>query len=150
MHLLFLGIVKSCKELMTNWLRLNKNSVKYVSERSKVCYDLEKWGLSWLKLINTSSGWVSENYLAFSRIMKWYYSVYIQDRHTSTDKCESISANYGSEILRKLYSMIGYILNKYVNPRIIHETRRSIKLHWGRTFTIITVKVTINSVNLLP
>ena len=85
--------------------------------------------------------------------MKWYYSVYIQDRHTSTDKCESINANYGSEILRKLYSMIGYILNKYVNPRIIHKSRRSIKLfmsfidkfdnHYNKTWLKSTNKIPI-------
>ena len=31
-------------------------------------------GLDWCKLLDTESGWVSDNYLAFDRIVKWYYS----------------------------------------------------------------------------
>ena len=30
-------------------------------------------GLEWCKLLDTDSGWVSDNYLAFTRIIKWYY-----------------------------------------------------------------------------
>ena len=31
-------------------------------------------GLEWCKLIDTESGWVSYKYLAFVRIIKWYYN----------------------------------------------------------------------------
>ena len=31
-------------------------------------------GLDWLKLLTSDRGWVSENYLGFCRVSKWYYS----------------------------------------------------------------------------
>ena len=79
-HLLFLDIVKPCKTMMIGWLKNNKDAVECAAKRMSVCCDLEKWGLCWLKLINTNSGWASENYLGFSRIMKWYYSIDIEDK----------------------------------------------------------------------
>ena len=80
MHLLFLGIVKSCKEMILGWLKHTKKTDDCNSERMKVCSVLEKWGICWLKIINTNSGWVSENYLGFSRIMKWFSSCDIEKK----------------------------------------------------------------------
>ena len=34
---------------------------------------IEKMKLEWCKVIQMESGWVSENYVAFCRIIKWYY-----------------------------------------------------------------------------
>ena len=31
-------------------------------------------GLEWCKLIDTEFGWVSDNYLSFARVIKWYYN----------------------------------------------------------------------------
>ena len=31
-------------------------------------------GLDWMKVLTVESGWVSDNYLAFCRVCKWYYS----------------------------------------------------------------------------
>ena len=30
-------------------------------------------GLDWCKLLDNESGWVSDNLLAFARVIKWYY-----------------------------------------------------------------------------
>ena len=56
----------------------------------KVCSVLEKWGICWLKIINTNSGWVSENYLGFSRIMKWFYIRDIEEKETSSKSANEV------------------------------------------------------------
>ena len=131
MHLLFLGIVKSCKEMMTKWVRNTKITEETDNKRKRVCSVLEKWSLGWLKIINSHSGWGSENYLAFSRIMKWYYSLEIKEKEQCCHSIDDLSCKCGVEILKKLYSMIGVTLQSHIDQRLIDESRRIIKLFFS-------------------
>ena len=67
----------------------------------KVCSVLEKWGICWLKIINTNSGWVSENYLGFPRIMKWFYSRDIEKKRMSSKSANEVHMECESNILSK-------------------------------------------------
>ena len=73
MHLLFLGVTKACKNLLTTWISSTKRVNKFNQFRSSLFQPIEKMKLDWCKVIQVESGWVSENYIAFYRIMKWYY-----------------------------------------------------------------------------
>ena len=74
MHLLFLGVVKACRELTTTWITESKRVNGYKSYSKGLLKPIADMGLDWLKVMTINSGWVSDNYLAFSRLSKWYYS----------------------------------------------------------------------------
>ena len=70
MHLRFLGVVKSIKEVMNGLIRKERNWFK-LNERSNEVYNiLRSLGLYWLPVIDGNNVWVSENYLGFSRLIK--------------------------------------------------------------------------------
>ena len=73
MHLIFLGITKSTQLLIQKWIMLKMNSNLSTLNIKKIFSPIMNMGLEWCKLLDTDSGWVSDNYLAFTRIMKWYY-----------------------------------------------------------------------------
>jgi len=70
MHLLFLGITKSTKELVFIWLSLNKRLKGYKIFANHIFQHIADMGLDWCKLLVATSGWVSYNYVAFARICK--------------------------------------------------------------------------------
>ena len=77
MHMLFLGVVKSTINLIKKWLTtLNKNST-FTEENAPYLESFKKMSLDWLRILPYGSGklggWVSENYLGFSRIFLWFY-----------------------------------------------------------------------------
>ena len=79
MHLIFLGCVKTVMLRIEAWMT-NKRKAKPFAERMKhLMESIDELKLSWIKIIpykgGRFGGWVSENYLAMSRILKWFYSL---------------------------------------------------------------------------
>ena len=74
MHLLFLGVVKAARELISTWIVDTKRQIGYKVFSKGMFEPIEDMGLDWMKILTVQSGWVSDNYLAFSRLCKWYYS----------------------------------------------------------------------------
>lgn len=83
MHILFLGVVKTLMLHIQSFLsQQNSNArfVRNVQSPGGMNEMLDNWclrSLSWLRLApyrgEKFGGWVSENYLAFSRISLWFY-----------------------------------------------------------------------------
>ena len=78
MHILFLGIVKKVVLWVQTWSTFRK---KYRSLRQSLedsTKKLEALGISWLKIEpykgKKLGGWVSENFLGFSRVLPWVYA----------------------------------------------------------------------------
>ena len=74
MHLLFLGITKASRQLIHMWITESKRIKSFNALPKDLFGPIGDMGLDWCKLLTTTtSGWVSESYLAFSRVIKWYY-----------------------------------------------------------------------------
>lgn len=73
MHLIFLGITKATKKLVDKWIKVTKRKISFKLIENELLGLVANMGLDWCKIILTESGWVSDNYLAFARITKWYY-----------------------------------------------------------------------------
>ena len=78
MHLLFLGIVKTTMLRIQQWMSNKRKMAPFVRAMKKQFYSLDKLKLSWIKVLPHKAGkfggWISENYLAISRLLKWFYS----------------------------------------------------------------------------
>jgi hypothetical protein len=79
MHLLFLGMVESAVELIIMWCKRKRLYTKLRKKSQGAMKGLEVLGLSWLKILDMRNGkmggWISENYMAFSRIAPWWYTI---------------------------------------------------------------------------
>ena len=77
MHLLFLGIVKSGVKDLNKWLTRQQLFTDFKERGVKLSEILQDLKLDWLPVLDfrhgTCGNWVSENYLAFSRIATWFY-----------------------------------------------------------------------------
>ena len=73
MHLLFLGVAKSAKEIIMQWIGDSKRMAVYKQLAFGIFFEVSEMSLEWCKLLVSSSGWVSDNYVAFSRVIKWFY-----------------------------------------------------------------------------
>ena len=73
MHLIFLGIIKATNGLIQKWIGIALKLNQFKLSFKKIFPPIVNMGLDWCKLIDTEAGWVSDNYLTFARIMKWYY-----------------------------------------------------------------------------
>ena len=78
MHLFFLGVVKTVMKLIQSFLKLclrKENFIRAVQGCLESIADLK---LKWCKTVpyrqGTFGGWVSENYVAAGKIIKWFYS----------------------------------------------------------------------------
>ena len=138
MHLLFLGVTKATMLLISKWLLAMLKPKKFALKHKAVFSPIIVMGLDWCKLIDTDSGWVSDNYLGFARIMKWYYyPLYlvkyegktVYDNSTKEKVYYEINASDIHECIASLISTISYAMKKEVN---IKETpillKREIKL----------------------
>lgn len=88
MHLLFLGIVRSlAKDVLHTFLAARKQWSTFTDRVNDVLQRAQSLSLYWLRTqpINTSSfgGWVSENYLALGRVIK--FIAILTDSLESTD-----------------------------------------------------------------
>jgi hypothetical protein len=80
MHLLMLGVVKSVMGKINKWLRkINKNTM-FVNKVSGILLQIKKMNIEWCKVLeyprtDKTGGWVSENFVAMTRLCVWFYSV---------------------------------------------------------------------------
>jgi hypothetical protein len=79
MHLLFLGITKTVMLDIQMWLKLCAQSVNFFKLTIGILEPIQIIRVEWCKVLSYSNtkfgGWVSENYLGFSRLMLWFYSL---------------------------------------------------------------------------
>lgn len=75
MHLLFLGIVQTLVDMLENWLAMKGLKSSFLKFVSAACEDLGKLNLQFLRLLKygtsvlSRGSWVSEQYVAFSRVL---------------------------------------------------------------------------------
>jgi hypothetical protein len=78
MHLLFLGVVKTTMLRIQQWMSNKRKMSPFVRAMKTQLNSIEKLKLSWMKTLpykkGKFGGWVSENYVAMSRLLKWFYS----------------------------------------------------------------------------
>ena len=70
MHLVFLGITKASRELVIVWMKESKILRDYNACSKTMFESISDIGLEWCKVIVSDSGWVSDNYLAYVRLIK--------------------------------------------------------------------------------
>jgi hypothetical protein len=79
MHLIFLGVVQGISGFIHSWLRKHGKFANFMRLAEGRLNPLVKFKLSWLKMLpykgDRLGGWVSENYVSFSRIMTWFYLI---------------------------------------------------------------------------
>jgi hypothetical protein len=78
MHLVFLGVVKSIMKWIQYWMTLISKNTKLVCFGDGLLEELGNLHLLWLKCApykgRKFGGWVSEHYLGFARVARWFYS----------------------------------------------------------------------------
>ena len=79
MHLLFLGVVRTCMQQMQEWLKLHGKYSSFLSFASGTLDKIQALALPWCHVLPYSQGklggWVSENYIGVARVMQWFYSM---------------------------------------------------------------------------
>jgi hypothetical protein len=77
MHLLFLGIIKSSLNTMKKWLSKNGYLTDFFARSKFLNVLLDDVNIEWLRIEDFREGkfggWVSENFVAFSRIFLWFF-----------------------------------------------------------------------------
>jgi hypothetical protein len=134
MHLIFLGIVKATVGTINEWCsKYGWNLI--VDSRTNISLDtIKKLNLNWCRSIplwksaNTrelsTSGWVSENYLAMARLLVWYYTDFISTV-LAEDSEEYIKV---AMLLTSLRAMVSRVMTRVVDDDIIEDIRRHIKI----------------------
>lgn len=89
MHLLFLGIVKSVTVWLVQWATERKQTTAFDRLTKQMpLSDIQALNLSWVKTLPYKGaklgGWISENYLAHARLLKWFYG-WVDMAMTDTD-----------------------------------------------------------------
>ena len=78
MHLVFLGVTKTVAMMIQDWAKGRSKGTAFLKFADGVLEGVQCLNLSWCKVLPYSGGklggWVSENYLAFARLLKWFYS----------------------------------------------------------------------------
>jgi hypothetical protein len=79
MHLIFLGVVKTCIQLVHDWMTRRHKSSTFIKYARGTLESIQILGLSWCKSMPYKTGklggWVSENYLAHARLITWFYGL---------------------------------------------------------------------------
>jgi hypothetical protein len=79
MHLLFLGVVQGITGFIHLWLRKQGKFSNFMRLAEVRLNALVKFKLGWLKMLpykgDRLGGWVSENYVSFSRVSRWFYLI---------------------------------------------------------------------------
>lgn len=78
MHMLFLGIVKTVVVVyVTKWLKAVNKHTSFVEDNARYLDAFQSMSIDWLMVLSFGKGklggWVSENFLGFSRILLWFY-----------------------------------------------------------------------------
>ncbi len=78
MHLLFLGIVKTIAQKIDQWLKARDKSTTFIKFMDGKMEFLQKLQLSWCRTVpykgGKFGGWISENFIALTRIYPWFYA----------------------------------------------------------------------------
>lgn len=82
MHLLLLGVARSCYCKIARWLKLKFQSTEFKTLSVGILEKITQYTLDWCKVLSypyTSTekfgGWVAENFLGFIRLSPWFYSL---------------------------------------------------------------------------
>jgi len=123
MHLLFLWITKSTREIILHWITDTKRINGYKKFANSIFYHIAEMSLDWCKLIVAKSGWVSDNYIAFARVCKWFY-LPIVEFHIKEEYKEPITSinKWYTKMCRDWLEAHGYSSNDNIN-----EMRNRIK-----------------------
>lgn len=77
MHLVFLGAVNGTLLFIHTWLKQHSLYAPFMRGVEQRLAGVKKLNLHWLKAMlykgDKLGGWVSENYLAFARVCKWFF-----------------------------------------------------------------------------
>jgi len=77
MHLLFLGVVRSAGQKPKAFLTAFGKHPAFTRAYGNILEKVKSLQLDWLRVLKygsgTFGGWVSENFLAYARIMSWFY-----------------------------------------------------------------------------
>ena len=89
--------------------------------------------LDWCKLIDTEAGWVSDNYLAFARIMKWYYfplmHIVYKDSSKKITNFKPCDVEVIHDVVGGLREVIKCVMGRVVSiTNTLHTMERYIKL----------------------
>ena len=83
-------------------------------------------GLDWCKLLVATSGWVSDNYVAFARISKWfYYPIILLHQHEVYSEPRIPLEKWFVKMCRDWLAAFGY--NSSGNLSVLRERIKSIK-----------------------
>ena len=136
MHLLFLGVTKSTKDLILDWITQTKRLNGYKLFANDIFYHLAGMGLDWCKLLVATSGWVSDNYIAFARICKWFYYPIVFLHQNEVYKEPTLSLNkWYVKMCKEWLAAYGYDTNGTVSvlkeriEGIRNDPLTSLKLH---------------------
>lgn len=150
MHLVFLGIVKSTITTINEWISSHGWNL-IVESRTNITLDnIKSLNLNWCRSIPlwrtgssrqlSTSGWVSENYLAMTRLTAWYYSELIY-KVTPSESSEEFTKI--AMLVTSLRAMVSRVMTRSVDKNILSDTRRHIKifLQCFHEFTKVTPTV---------
>ena len=133
MHLLFLGVVKASKELLSKWIAEEKVYKTYTNKSKYMLKTILDVGLDWCKVLNTNTGWVSDNYLAYARILKWIHHPMTMNNQERKDVSSRNDINCHISIvdnfIGSLLSTIASIMTRVVDDNVIGEVHREILIY---------------------
>ena len=101
-------------------------------EKGEMFNAIVAYGLYWIPVIGGEKGWVSENFLGYSRLIKWYYLSNKRSNKSfgkTTNEREKLVPIY--QLTGSLYSMLSLILGRKTN----HEHVSLISVSKQRTYT---------------
>ena len=77
MHLVFLGIIDDVNELPISWMLKQRKNAAFIRFANGVLDSVQSLYLDWCKVRPYKHGeggnWVSENHLAYARLLKWFF-----------------------------------------------------------------------------
>lgn len=85
MHLLYLGITKNSVKRIMKWTKQTNKHNSFLPLQSGLLEPIAKLHVDWCVAIPLTGGnfggWVSENYLALSQLLWWYFSILVEKGH---------------------------------------------------------------------
>ena len=80
--------------------------------KNKVYDTVPSMTLDWCKLIEAEVGWVSDNYLAYCRLIKWIYHSVAMSKNGINNHVHDVSVTEVNMMIGSLFSMVADILGK--------------------------------------
>ena len=112
MHLLFLEIVKASRYLIKVFI-YKKKKLKIYNYVKDIVYDtVPLKTLDWCKLIEAEAGWVSDNHLAYYRLIKWiHHSTTMYNKKGINNDVHNNSVTEINMMIRNVSSMVAVFLH---------------------------------------